>query len=126
MHRAQADFQHGRGAEGFAKAVNAFVEKHAHRFGGVIASVKAGAAGNQHDLHGRIGNPGGDLRTDGVFIVREQHARREMVPRFGQRILQILPGGIFRQRARIRNGQHGNIQRIKGFFSMFAHKKLRS
>ena len=75
MQGTHADFGDGGGAEGFAEAVDGFVEEDGDGFRGVVAAIEAGAAGDEYDLDVGIGYPGGDLRADVVFVVGEQGAR---------------------------------------------------
>lgn len=49
-----------------AEAVHLLVQQAGHRFRGAVAAGETGAAGDQHDLHAILGDPGRDLCADPV------------------------------------------------------------
>ncbi|SST12393.1 Uncharacterised protein [Acinetobacter baumannii] len=52
--------------EQLAEAVHLLVQQAGHRFRGAVAAGETGAAGDQHDLHAILGDPGRDLCADPV------------------------------------------------------------
>ncbi|MCY1181558.1 hypothetical protein D9M73_220680 [compost metagenome] len=71
-----------------------------------------------------VGDPVGDLSTNLVEIVLEQHPRSQLVTGGSQAIDEQLTGGIGFQRTGIADSQNGNIERHKRYFNLGFHGAL--
>lgn len=76
--------------EQLAEAVHLLVQQAGHRFRGAVAAGETGAAGDQHDLHAILGDPGRDLCADPVQVILQQHASGQVVPGLGQAVDEQL------------------------------------
>ncbi|MNP65643.1 hypothetical protein D3C76_1612500 [compost metagenome] len=98
-----------------------FVEQWQYRLRGVVAGGKAGAAGGQHYLHFRVGDPARKRGADLVDIVLDQVALDQHMPSRLQQIDEGLPGAVGVEGARVADGQHGDVQRFKRALRQMGH-----
>src|ERR1700693_920931 len=70
-----------------------------------IAAGDPGAAGRDHDIDVRIGDPGSELRGDRLELVADDAARGDAVPGRGRQLSQGIAGAVVGLAAGVRYGQ---------------------
>src|SRR5580704_6586375 len=97
------------------EAVHALLEQRLDRLGRDVAAREAGAAGGDHHIDRRIGDPGLHLDLNLLHVVGDDRARSERVPglldALGERRARLVVG----ERARVGHGEHRDAQRDEGF-----------
>src|SRR5882724_7626039 len=101
-------------AEELAKAGNLLLIDAVEGFRGDIPSGHPGAAGRDHDVDLRIGDPLPQLGDDLVLLVADDPAGGDPVPGGGGEIGKRISGTVLCQVAGIRNRQQGNVYGQKG------------
>src|SRR5690606_16916470 len=105
LHRGRADLVVGDAMEHDREAIHALVEQGFERFGGDIAAGKAGPAGGDNGIDGRIGAPGGDHIADLLDIVPDDLPVDEFVARGCDALGQEAARLIFFEGAGVGDGQ---------------------
>ena len=111
LDRRGADLGVAQHVEGDRKAVHPLFEQRLERLRRHVAAGEAGAAGGDHHVDVRIGDPDLHLRLNAFDVVRHDVAGREPVARRGQPIGERCAGLVVVQRTRVRHGQDRDVER---------------
>src|SRR6185437_12937225 len=109
----------GRGADlgvaeqmkGDRESVHALFEQRLDRLRRDVAPREAGTAGGDDGVDTLISNPSSHHRADRLDIVLHDLARGELVAGRGETVDERGSGFVVGNRARVRNGQHRNVER---------------
>lgn len=124
LHAGSTDIRNRYLPEQLTKAINLLVQQAENRFRRAVTRGKAGASGDQHNLHPVFGDPVGNLRTNAIDVVLQQHTLGKPVSSSKKLLDKQLARGVGIQRACIADGQNGNIERDKRLLGKVTHKRL--
>jgi len=91
LQRAGADGFQREQVEQLPEAVDRLVEQGSDGLGGPVPAGEAGAAGADHHLHGRIGDPGAQRGPDAVAVVTHQCRSTRRWPAASRRCCRASP-----------------------------------
>jgi len=111
LDRRGLDLLEAEHAEQLAEAGDFLLVDRVKRLGRDVAPGQPGAAGGDDDIDVRIGDPGPQPGDDGGLVVDDDGAVDELVAGVRDALDQGLPGGVVGLGARVRNGQHRDVDR---------------
>ena len=115
LDRRGADLGVAQHVEGDRETVHPLFEQRLDRLRRHVAAGKTGAAGGDDDIDAGIGDPSLDDDADRVDVVDDDLARREVMAGRGEPVRQRGSGLVVRQRTRVRDRQHRDVERHEGF-----------
>ncbi len=124
LDRRGADLLIGEEAEELAEAGDLFLIDGVEGFRRDVAAGDAGAAGRDHGIDRRIGDPGLELGDDRRLVVADDLARGELVAVARQHVDQRLAGFVVGLGARVRDRQDRDVdgKERPGFVNSAGHR----
>ena len=122
FHAAAGPRLHGRSTDGGEahhmehgrEAVDVLLEQRLDRLRGHVSLGKAGAAGGDDRVDLRILDPFLDLLADLFLVIEHDRLRRQLMPGLLDYRGKQCARRIGRLVARVRDGEHGDVQRNEG------------